>query len=103
MKSITKGALAASAIALTAALTAPTAAAVPWPDGSCRRGGGGFIGYGAFEDCDMWPDGSFHHRVSGAGPFAIGDVFVGRVCDSPRGNPMPPVTDNDPNTKCPGW
>ena len=53
-------------------------------------GGGGFIGGGSYEDCDLWADGSFWHRWTGWGPFAHGGG-AGRVCDG-----MPPVpTDND--------
>lgn len=89
---------AASAIMIGAGVFGmPSAAAVP---GQC--GGGGFIGYGSFCDSDGWSDGSFWHCVGGGGPFAWGST-CNRVCDSPRGNPMPPLTDNDPNTKCPGW
>ena len=103
MKRLIASAMAVGVVTAGALSSAPVAAATPHPDGSCRVGGGGFIGGGAFRDCDMWPDGSFHHKVSGFGPFAFGDVFSGRVCDSPPGNPMPPVTDNDPATMCPGW
>ena len=72
-------------------------AILPGPN-TCVSGGGGFIGYGSYEDCDLWPDGSFWHRVSGGGPFAWGGSS-GRVCD---GFPVPPATDNDPKTPCPG-
>lgn len=78
---------------------APEANAIPPGPNSCVSGGGGFIGGGGYEDCDLWPDGSFYHRVYGFGPFAFGGSS-GRVCD---GSPIPPATDNDPTTKCPGW
>lgn len=74
------------------------AQAIPPGPNTCVSGGGGFIGYGSYTDCDLWPDGSFWHRVSGGGPFAWGDSS-GRVCD---GFPIPPATDNDPTTPCPG-
>jgi hypothetical protein len=80
----------------------PQAEAVPPGPNTCVSGGGGFIGFGSFRDCDLWADGSFYHEVFGGGPFAFGGSS-GRVCDSPRGNPMPPATDWDPNTICPGW
>ena len=65
-------------------------------------GGGGFIGWGSYCDSDYWPDGSKLHCVSGGGPFAWGSR-CDRVCDSPPGNPLPPITDSDPNTRCPGY
>ncbi|QWY84398.1 hypothetical protein SEA_KNOCKER_56 [Mycobacterium phage Knocker] len=85
-----------------AVLVPAVAEAVPPGPNTCVSGGGGFIGFGAFRDCDLWPDGSFWHEVTGGGPFAFGGSS-GRVCDSPRGNPMPPPTDSDPTTMCPGW
>ena len=86
--------------ALTAAgvlTAAPQANAIPPGPYTCVGGGGGFIGGGSYEDCDLWPDGSFWHRWTGYGPFAWGGG-AGRVCDG-----MPPVpTDMDPTTPCPG-
>ncbi|UOW93396.1 hypothetical protein SEA_LABELLE_71 [Mycobacterium phage Labelle] len=88
-------------MALGTAFAAEAGAVPPGPN-TCVSGGGGFIGGGSFRDCDLWQDGSFWHEVIGWGPFAHGGS-AGRVCDSPRGNPFPPPTDSDPNTKCPGW
>lgn len=91
--------LAATAAATAGALfSAPTASAIPPGPNTCVSGGGGFIGYGGYRDCDLWPDGSFWHEVTGGGPFAWGGSS-GRVCD---GFPVPPATDNDPSTPCPG-
>ncbi|AEJ95725.1 hypothetical protein SEA_WALELIANO_50 [Mycobacterium phage Waleliano] len=80
-----------------AVLAPAVAGAIPPGPNTCVGGGGGFIGYGGYEDCDLWADGSFWHRQWGSGPFAFGSSS-GRVCDG-----MPPVpTDNDPRTPCPG-
>lgn len=96
MKKLIATALMAAATA-GAFVSAPAAGAIPPGPNSCVGGGGGFIGYGGYEDCDLWPDGSFWHRQWGSGPFAFGSS-AGRVCDG-----MPPVpTDNDPSTPCPG-
>lgn len=83
-------------MALVAAFSPTQAQAIPPGPNSCVSGGGGFVGGGWYEDCDLWPDGSFWHRWTGWGPFASGGG-AGRVCDG-----LPPVpTDNDPNTPCP--
>lgn len=74
---------------------ADPAQAIPPGPNSCVSGGGGFIGYGWYRDCDLWPDGSFWHEWGGSGPFAFGGGS-GRVCDG-----IPPVpTDSDPKTPC---
>lgn len=93
-RSIAIVALTVAAIA-GASSSAPVAGAIPPGPNSCVSGGGGFIGFGGYEDCDLWPDGSFWHRWWGGGPFAAGGG-AGRVCDG-----LPPVpTDSDPRTPC---
>lgn len=67
--------------------------AIPPQPGVCISGG---WAYAMYEDCDLWPDGSFWHREYGG--FIGFQGRSGRVCD---GMP-PPFTDNDPSTLCPG-
>jgi hypothetical protein len=57
-------------------------------------GGGPFA---TFKDCDLWSDGSFWHEVYGG--FIGYGGSASRVCD---GFPVPPATDSDPSTPCPG-
>ena len=95
LKGLVLSAMIAGAMYAGVTTAAPSAEAIPPGPNSCVSGGGGFIGYGWYRDCDLWPDGSFWHEWGGSGPFAFGGG-AGRVCDG-----MPPVpTDSDPRTPC---
>lgn len=82
------------AFATAGIICAARAEAIPPQPGVCISGG---WAYAMYEDCDLWPDGSFWHREYGG--FIGFQGRSGRVCD---GMP-PPFTDNNPSTPCPGW
>lgn len=91
MRKVLSSALVCAGLAFV--IPTPQANAIPPQPGVCVSGG---WAYAMYEDCDLWPDGSFWHREYGG--FIGFQGRSGRVCD---GMP-PPFTDNDPRTPCPG-